>query len=102
MSKVKVLVVEPKKGLYSKVICDTMTEVYDLVYYPYEKIEIIKNVYVIYSKEAKQSKDIFFQKNRVIRNIEIYGTFVIVCEDNGKIVSLSDKQINEIKNMLSF
>lgn len=97
MEKVKIVVVEPNKKPYEKLINNTMTEIYGLVYYPYREIEILQNVYLIYSKEATQNKDKIFTKNRKINTLDIYGTFVIVSKKDNKITSLTDKQINTVK-----
>lgn len=35
MNKIKILIVEPNKASYEKVINNTIDEIYGLVYYPY-------------------------------------------------------------------
>ena len=96
--KIKILVVEPNKKAYEKIINNTISEIYGLVYYPYREIEIFQNVYLIYSKEATQNKDNTFKLNRKINNIEIYGTFVIVGKKGNEFISLTDKQIQVIQD----
>lgn len=100
MKKIKILVVEPDKKAYVKTINKTIDELYGLVYYPYKKIEIQKKVFLIYSEEATIKKDPVFKRNRKINNIDIYSTFVIVRNGNNIITSLTDNQIQEIKEML--
>lgn len=97
MEKVKIVVVEPNKKPYEKLINNTMTEIYGLVYYPYKEIQIQKEIYVIYSKEATEKRDKSFTKNRKINALDIYGTFVIVSKKDNEITSLTDKQINTVK-----
>lgn len=96
---IKILVAEPNKKIYEKMIKNTIDEIYGLVFYPYEEIEIQKDVFVIYSKEATQLRDKMFKENRKINNINIFGTFVIVARKNNKLISLTDYQVQEIKNL---
>lgn len=96
---IKILVVEPNKKMYEKTIKNTINEIYGLVFYPYKEIEIQKDVFVIYSKEATLLKDKMFKENRKINNIDIFGTFVIVARKNNKLISLTDYQVQEIKNL---
>lgn len=99
MRMIKILVVEPNKKMYEKTIKNTINEIYGLVFYPYEEIEIQKDVFVIYSKEATLIRDKMFKENRKINNIDIFGTFVIVARKNNKLISLTDYQVQEIKNL---
>ena len=85
--------------MYEKTIKNTINEIYGLVFYPYEEIEIQKDVFVIYSKEATLIRDKMFKENRKINNIDIFGTFVIVARKNNKLISLTDYQVQEIKNL---
>ena len=96
---IKILVVEPNKKIYEKTIKNTINEIYGLVFYPYKEIEIQKDVFVIYSKEATQLRDKMFKENRKINNIDIFGTFVIVARKNNKLISLTDYQVQEIRNL---
>lgn len=99
MNNIKILVVEPNKKMYEKIIKNTIDEIYGLVFYPYKEIEIQKDVFVIYSKEATQLRDKIFKENRKINNTNIFGTFVIVARKNNKLISLTDYQVKEIKNL---
>lgn len=99
MKTIKILVVEPNKKMYEKTIKNTINEIYGLVFYPYEEIEIQKDVFVIYSKEATLLRDKMFKENRKINNIDIFGTFVIVARKNNKLISLTDYQVQEIRNL---
>lgn len=85
--------------MYEKTIKNTINEIYGLVFYPYKEIEIQKDVFVIYSKEATQLRDKMFKENRKINNIDIFGTFVIVARKNNKLISLTDYQVQEIRNL---
>ena len=85
--------------MYEKTIKNTINEIYGLVFYPYEEIEIQKDVFVIYSKEATLLRDKMFKENRKINNIDIFGTFVIVARKNNKLISLTDYQVQEIRNL---
>ena len=105
MNKVKILVVEPNRKInndfkiYQKTIKNTIEEIYKLVYYPYKEIQMQKDIYVIYSKEATEKRDNSFRRNMEINGISIYGTFVVVKKKNNEFVSLAD---NEIKEFLDF
>lgn len=99
LKKIKILVVEPNKKICEKVIKNTIDEIYRLVFYPYKEIEIQKDIFVIYSKEATDLKDKMFKENRTINNISIYGTFVIVAKKNNNLISLTENQIQEIKDL---
>ena len=99
MKTIKILVAEPNKKMYEKIIKNTIDEIYGLVFYPYKEIEIQKDVFVIYSKEATQLRDKMFKENRKINNINIFGTFVVVARKNNKLISLTDYQVQEIKNL---
>lgn len=96
---IKILVAEPNKKMYEKTIKNTIDEIYGLVFYPYKEIEIQKDVFIIYSEEATQLRDKMFKENRKINNINIFGTFVIVARNNNELISLTDYQVQEIKNL---
>lgn len=99
LKKIKILVVEPNKKIREKVIKNTIDEIYGLVFYPYQEIELQKDIFVIYSQEATDLKDKMFKENRTINNISIYGTFVIVAKKNNNLISLTENQIQEIKDL---
>lgn len=101
MNKIKILVVEPNKQPYPKMINNTEDEIYGLVYYPYKKLEIEKNVFLMYSKEATENQDTIFKVNRRINKTLIYGTFIIVGNKNNNFISLNDRQIEELTEFLS-
>ena len=95
--KIKALIVEPKKEPYtieSKYIEDKL---YGLIYYPFEKLEVEKNIFVIYSKEATSANEKMFPKNRQVEGHQIYGTFAVVKIQNNEYVSLTEKEIVELK-----
>lgn len=97
MKTVKILVVEPKKQPYEVETKTLDTTLYGLVYYPYKKLKIGKDIYLIYSKETK---DNILKKNRVIDKVQIYGTFVILKQINNKTVPLTDVEIEGIKKYI--
>ena len=74
MKTVKILVVDTNKEMYvveTKTIYKTL---YGLVYYPYNKMKLEEDIYLIYSKNT----DDILKKNIIIKDTQIYGTFVIV------------------------
>jgi len=96
--EIKIIVVEPSK-IYEKIIKNRLDEIYGIVYYPYKEVEILKNVYIIYSVEATQNRDKIFERNVTINGINIYGIFVIVGKKNNLLVSLTNEQVEDIKNI---
>lgn len=97
MNKIRILVVEPNKEPYTVDTTTIQKTLYGLVYYPYLKMQIQEDTYLIYSREANDSKDSTFKKNRVVNSKQIYGTFVIVKNHNNKVISLSDQEIKKLK-----
>ena len=95
---IKILVINKTK-IDELTIKNRIDEIYGLVYYPYGEIPLFDNVYVIYSKEVNENKDKIFYRNTKINGIEIYGTFIIVAKNKKGFVSLSDQQVEEIKNI---
>ena len=94
--KIKALIVEPNKKPYTiehKYIEDKL---YGLRYYPFEKLEIEKDIFIIFSKEAKLNEKMF-PKNRQVEGHQIYGTFAVVKIQNNEYVSLTEKEIVELK-----
>lgn len=94
--KTKALIVEANKEPYTiehKYIEDKL---YGLIYYPFEKLEIEKDIFLIFSKQAKSNQNIF-PKNREIEGHQIYGTFAVVKMQNNQYVSLTEKEIVELK-----
>lgn len=96
MRRIKILVVETNEEVY---VVETNTihkTLYGLVYYPYERMKIEEDIYLVYSKNI----DNFLKKNRIINNTQIYGTFVILKEKNNEIVSLNDNEIKRLKKYI--
>lgn len=101
MKEIKILVVESNKKPYTLGITNLQKTLYGLIYYPYLKIQIQKDIFLIYSKEAdKLQNDVTFKKNISINNIEIYGTFVIIKSQNNQATSLTAKEIKELEDYL--
>lgn len=96
MSVIKILVVQPNKQPYIKEIKNNIDSIYGLVYYPYSEIELEKNIYLIYSKEAEKNN---FAICRNFRNFNIYSNFVIVKKENDKYDSLTEKEIIKYSTM---
>ncbi len=97
MKNIKILVVEPDKEPYIKRINNINYDLYGIVYYPYKKMKLEENLYLIYSKDATLNKGL--KRNRIVNGIEIYSTFIIVAYDKDEITSLSVEQIEKIKNI---
>ncbi len=98
MKKGKILFVCPNKQPIIKEINDNINEVYGLVYYPYCEIELEENVFLIYSKEAKENG---FPLCRIYRDRNIYSNFIILAKESNKFVSLDREQINFYMQMFS-
>ena len=98
MKNIKTIIVEPDKKPYIKIINNINYDLYGLVYYPYQKMKLSDNLYLIYSKDATLNKEL--KRNKKINNIEIYSTFIITGYDKNEITSLSVEQIEEIKKIL--
>lgn len=97
MKNVKILIVEPDKKPYIKTINNINYDLYGLVYYPYKKMKLSENLYLIYSKDATLKKEL--KRNRTINNVEIYSTFIILGHDKNEISSLTVEQIEKINNI---
>ncbi len=98
MKNIKILVVEPDKKPYIKTINKINYNLYGLVYYPYQTMKLAKDLYLIYSKEATLKKE--FRRNRIVNNVEIYSTFIIVGCAKNDITSLTVEQIEKVNNIL--
>lgn len=96
MEKIIIILVMPNREPIMQEIKNSTDSLYGLVYYPYEEIQIDKNVYLIYSKEAKKNS---FPLCRKYKEINIYSNFVIVARNQNKYMSLNVNQINKYINM---
>ena len=96
MQRIKILVVETNEEMYVVETNTVYKTLYGLVYYPYEKMKIEEDIYLVYSKNT----DDFLKKNRIINNTQIYGTFVILKEKNNEIISLNDNEIKRLKKYI--
>lgn len=101
MNSIKILVVEPKKEPFVKEIKNSIGEIYGIVYFPFEIIEIEKDVVLISSLGAKEIKDRFFPANRVYKDKIIYSSFAILGKRNNNYISLSTEQIKKYTDMFS-
>lgn len=92
MKKIKILVIYPNKQPTIEEIKGNEEGLYGLVYFPYEQIELEKDIYLIYSKEAKENE---FPLCRIYKGKKIYSNFVIVAEEFNTYKSLNKEQINK-------
>lgn len=92
MKKIKILAIYPNKQPVIEEIKNNEEGLYGLVYFPYEQIELEKDIYLIYSKEANE-KD--FPLCRIYKGKKIYSNFVIVAKEFNTYKSLSKEQINK-------
>ena len=101
MNNIKILVVEPKKEPFIKEIKNNIGEIYGIVYFPFEIIEIEKDVVLISSLGAKEIKDTFFPANRIYKDKIIYSSFAILGKKNNNYTSLTTEQIKKYTDMFS-
>lgn len=99
MNSIKILVVEPNKEPYIKEIRNSIGEIYGIVYFPFETLEIEKDVALISSLGAKAINDKCFAANRIYKNKIIYSNFVIVAKKGNEFKSLTKEQIEEYIDM---
>lgn len=101
MNNIKILVVEPKKEPYIKEIKNTIGEIYGIVYFPFEILEIEKDIILISSLGGKDIKDKFFPANRIFKDSIIYSSFVILGKKNSGFSSLTNEQVRKYTDMFS-
>lgn len=101
MNNIKILVVEPKKEPFVKEIKNSIGEIYGIVYFPFEIIEIEKDIVLISSLGAKEIKDRFFPANRVYKDKIIYSSFAILGKRNNNYMSLTTEQIKKYTDIFS-
>lgn len=94
--KVKILFVCPNKQPIIKEINNSIVDLYGLVYYPYYEIELEENIFLIYSKEAKEN---CFPLCRIYRNKNIYGNFIILSKKSNEFISLDKEKIDFYSQM---
>lgn len=91
MKKVKILLIRPNRKPVIEEVKGNEEGLYGLVYFPYKELELEKDIYLIYSKEAEQD----FPLCRVYKGIKIYSNFVIVAKELNTYKSLTKEQINK-------
>ena len=96
--EIKIVVVEHSK-IYESFIENKIDELYGIVLFPYKEIKILQDVYVIYSDEATEKRDKIFKYNTTVNGLDIYGTFIIIGKNKNGFVSLTDEQIEEVKDI---
>ena len=95
--KIKVVVIN--KNTIQELLIKNMDDIYGIIYYPYQETLLFDNIYILYSKEATQTKNKIFYKNVKVNGIEIYGAIIAIAKDKKGLVSLTDEQVKEIKNI---
>lgn len=98
MSKIRVLIVEPNKEPYVKIIENTLKNLQEIVGGLIEIVELNYNVNIICNEEGKMTG---LPLNRVIKYDVIVGTFIITGQYNGETISLSKQQISKCKKIFS-
>lgn len=107
MNKIKILVVEPRKQPYIKVIRNEISQIYSLVYAPLKEMLLEKNIYILYSKEA-QNRDMedsldVFSPNRKLSGMLLFSNFVVIGKDeNMNWISLTTEEIKKYSNWFHF
>lgn len=91
MKKVKILLIRPNRQPVIEEVKGNEEGLYGLVYFQYKELELEKDIYLIYSKEAEQD----FPLCRVYKGIKIYSNFVIVAKEYNTYKSLTKEQINK-------
>lgn len=92
--KIKILVVEPKKEPYEKIIDNTLEEKQKIVGGLIEFVELEETVDLICNDEGKINN---LEMNRIITNDIICGTFIICGQKDGDSISLTDEEIEKYK-----
>lgn len=92
--KIKILVVEPKKEPYEKIIDNTLEEKQKIVGGLIEFVELEETVDLICNDEGKMNN---LEMNRIITNDIICGTFIICGQKDGDSISLTDEEIEKYK-----
>lgn len=92
--KIKVLIVEPGKEPYEKIVENTLESLQNIVYGRIEMLEIEKGVDLILNEEGKLAGLPF---NRYITNDMLCGTFIVAGEKNGETISLSNEMLDKYK-----
>ena len=95
MKIIKILVVESSKQRYVAKINDNIGELYGFVYFPFEELEIEKDIILVHTFQP----DSFQKANRIIKEKIIYGSFAIVGKKNNQFISLTDDQIKYYMNI---
>lgn len=93
MEKVKILVVRPNKEPYVEEIKNSIGDIYGIVYFPFETVQIDENVSLISSIRDSTNKD--FTANRIFNDRIIYSNFAIVGKKDNNFISLTAEQIKK-------
>lgn len=99
MNKIRILVVEPNKEPYVKEIKNSIGEIYGIVYFPFEILEIEKDVILVSSLGAKNINEKCFAANRIYKDKIIYSNFAIISKKGNNYTSLSNEQIKNYIDM---
>lgn len=101
MKNIKILVIEPNKQPYTKEIRNSIGEIYGIVYFPFEVLEVEKGIVIISSLGAKDIKDKFFPANRIYNDKIIHSSFAVLGKKENKFISLTNEQIKKYTTMFN-
>lgn len=93
--KIKVLIVEPEKEPYEKIVDNTLESLQQIVYGDIEDTEIEKGVYLISNRNGKLEGLAF---NRYVEGDMFAGTFIVASAKKGKIISMPKAMIEKYKD----
>ena len=101
MKNIKTIIVEPDKKPSIKMINNINYDLYGLVYYPYKKMKLTENIYLIYSKDATLRKELKINKIINYENIEKESSLYIdnnLIKDCSENIKKKEKLYLKIKN----
>ncbi len=97
--KIRVLIVEPKKEPYVRIIYNSLVSKQKIVGELVEFVELENNVDLICNDTGKLDN---LEMNRIIKNDVICGTFIVAGQQNGYTISLTDDQIKKYKDYFNW
>ena len=68
VKEIKIVVVEKDK-IYDRIIKNRIDDIYGIVFFPYKEVEILPNIYMIYSIEATEKREKIFKYNTTVNEI---------------------------------
>ena len=88
------IIVATNNRIYDTVIKNRVEDIECYVYFPFEEMLLADDIYVIYSKEK------IFTKNMTIKGRDIYSTAIILKKKKNKYISLTNRDIKNVMNIL--